>query len=112
MRHLSSCFELYLDLDCRNLHELQFVSDLPILLSQAYLTSYNFISDSCNLAKEQNMTEAVILSGARTPVGKFLGQFKDLSAIDLGVIAARAAIERAGLDATFIDEVFMGNVVQ
>lgn len=58
------------------------------------------------------MTEAVILSGARTPVGKFLGQFKDLSAIDLGVIAARAAIERAGLDATSIDEVFMGNVVQ
>jgi acetyl-CoA C-acetyltransferase len=58
------------------------------------------------------MTNAVILSGARTPIGKLLGQFKDLSAIDLGLIAARAAIERAKLDAASIDEVFMGNVVQ
>ena len=58
------------------------------------------------------MTDAVILSGARTPVGKLLGQFKDLSAIDLGVVAARAAIERAGIDAALIDEVLMGNVVQ
>jgi acetyl-CoA C-acetyltransferase len=58
------------------------------------------------------MTDAVILSGARTPIGKLLGQFKELSAIDLGVIAARAAIERAGIDPTLIDEVLMGNVVQ
>lgn len=58
------------------------------------------------------MTNAVILSGARTPIGKLLGQFKDLTAIDLGVIAARAAIERAGIEASLIDEVFMGNVVQ
>ena len=41
------------------------------------------------------MTDAVILSGARTPVGKFMGALKDFSAVDLGVIAARAAIERA-----------------
>jgi acetyl-CoA C-acetyltransferase len=58
------------------------------------------------------MTDAVILSGARTPIGKLLGQFKDLSAIDLGVIAARAAIERAAIDATLVDEVLMGHVVQ
>ena len=58
------------------------------------------------------MTEAFILSGARTPVGKLLGVFKNLSAIDLGVIAARAAIERAGIDAALVDEVIMGNVVQ
>jgi acetyl-CoA C-acetyltransferase len=58
------------------------------------------------------MTDAVILSGARTPIGKLLGQFKDLSAIDLGLIAARAAMERARLDAASVDEVFMGNVVQ
>jgi acetyl-CoA C-acetyltransferase len=58
------------------------------------------------------MTDAVILSGARTPIGKLLGQFKDLSAIDLGLIAVRAAIERAKLDAASVDEVFMGNVVQ
>jgi acetyl-CoA C-acetyltransferase len=58
------------------------------------------------------MTDAFILSGARTPVGKFLGVLKDLSAVDLGVIAARAAIERAGIDPDLVDEVIMGNVVQ
>ncbi|MEW6212498.1 MAG: acetyl-CoA C-acetyltransferase [Acidobacteriota bacterium] len=58
------------------------------------------------------MTDAVILSGARTPVGKLLGALKDLSAVDLGVIAARAAIERAGIDPAEVDEVILGNVVQ
>ena len=58
------------------------------------------------------MTDTVILSGARTPVGKLLGVFKSLAAVDLGVIAARAAIERAGIDAALVDEVIMGNVVQ
>src|SRR2546428_13365768 len=58
------------------------------------------------------MTEVLILSGARTPVGKLLGALKDFSAVELGVIAARAAIERAGIDARLVDEVIMGNVVQ
>jgi acetyl-CoA C-acetyltransferase len=58
------------------------------------------------------MTDAVILSGARTPVGKLLGALKSFSAVELGVIAARAAIERAGIDAASVDEVIMGNVVQ
>lgn len=58
------------------------------------------------------MTDAVILSGARTPVGKFLGALKDFSAVDLGTIAARAAIERAGIDPAEVNEVIMGNVVQ
>src|SRR6185436_20174720 len=58
------------------------------------------------------MTEAFILSGARTPVGKLLGVLKDLSAVELGTTAARAAIERAGIDPNLVDEVIMGNVVQ
>jgi len=58
------------------------------------------------------MTDAVILSGARTPVGKLLGALKDLSAVDLGVVAARAAIERAVIDPSEVNEVIMGNVVQ
>jgi len=58
------------------------------------------------------MTDAVILSGARTPVGKILGALKDFSAVDLGRIAARAAIERAGIDPAEVNEVIMGNVVQ
>ena len=58
------------------------------------------------------MTDALILSAARTPVGKLLGQLKNFSAVDLGVVAARAAIERAGFDPGVVDEVIMGNVVQ
>ena len=58
------------------------------------------------------MTDALILSGARTPVGKLLGQLKGFSAVDLGVVAARAAIERAGFDPGVVEEVIMGNVVQ
>jgi acetyl-CoA C-acetyltransferase len=58
------------------------------------------------------MTDAVILSGARTPVGKLLGILKDFSAVDLGVIAVRSATERAGVDPSSIDEVIMGNVIQ
>jgi acetyl-CoA C-acetyltransferase len=50
------------------------------------------------------MKEAVILSGARTPVGKLMGALKDFS--------ARAAIERASVDPTSINEVIMGNVVE
>jgi acetyl-CoA C-acetyltransferase len=58
------------------------------------------------------MTDALILSGARTPVGKLLGTLKGFSAVDLGVIATRAAMERAGIDPNLVDEVIMGNVVQ
>ncbi|HVG20897.1 MAG TPA: acetyl-CoA C-acetyltransferase [Blastocatellia bacterium] len=58
------------------------------------------------------MAEAVILSGARTPVGRFMGGLQDFSAVDLGVLAARAAIGRAGIDPGEVNEVIMGNVVQ
>src|SRR5215467_11742408 len=58
------------------------------------------------------MKDAMIISGARTPVGKLMGALKDFGAVDLGVVAARAAIERAGIDPTSVDEVIMGNVVQ
>ena len=55
---------------------------------------------------------AVIVSGARTPIGRFLGGLSPLAAPDLGATAIRAAIERAGIDPANIDEVIMGNVVQ
>src|ERR1700733_327532 len=58
------------------------------------------------------MSDAVILSVARTPLGKLLGTLKDFSAVDLGVIAARAAIERASIDHGSVEEVIMGNVLQ
>jgi acetyl-CoA C-acetyltransferase len=54
----------------------------------------------------------VIVSGARTPIGRFLGGLAPLAAPDLGAAAIRAAIERAKIDPSQIDEVIMGNVVQ
>ncbi len=55
--------------------------------------------------------EIVILSAARTPIGKFQGAFAAVTATDLGAAAIRAAVARAGIDATLIDECIMGNVV-
>ena len=56
------------------------------------------------------MDSIVLVSGARTAVGKFAGSLKDFEASDLGAIAIKAAIERAGLKPEDIDEVVMGNV--
>ncbi|WIG61358.1 MAG: thiolase family protein [Ktedonobacterales bacterium] len=56
--------------------------------------------------------DIVIVGGARTPFGTFMGALKDVSANDLGVIAARAALQRAGVDAKDIDQVVFGNVLQ
>jgi acetyl-CoA C-acetyltransferase len=54
---------------------------------------------------------AVIVSGARTPIGRFMGGLSPLRAPDLGAIAIRAAVQRAGIDAGEISDVIMGNVV-
>ncbi len=51
----------------------------------------------------------VIVSAARTPIGGLLGDFAALPAADLGAVAIRAAVERAGLPADAVDEVLMGN---
>ena len=57
------------------------------------------------------MQEAVIVSAVRIPTGKFLGALKDLSATDLGALAVREAVARAGIDPASVDECIMGNVV-
>jgi acetyl-CoA C-acetyltransferase len=54
----------------------------------------------------------VLVSGARTPVGRFLGGLSPLSAGELGAVAVRAAVERAGLEPSAVEEVILGNVVQ
>ncbi len=56
--------------------------------------------------------EVVILSGARTPIGRFQGTLSGVPAPELGAVAIRAAVERAGIDPAAVDEVLMGNVVQ
>ena len=55
------------------------------------------------------MNEVVIVSGARTPVGDFLGSLKGLNCVDLGVIALKAAMEKAKVDPELIEEVACGN---
>ncbi len=56
--------------------------------------------------------EAVILSAARTAVGKFQGALSGIPAVKLGAVAVKAAVERAKIDPKEIEEVIMGNVVQ
>src|SRR5438876_6000161 len=56
--------------------------------------------------------EAVIISAARTPTGKFLGALKGFSAPELGAIAIREAVKRAGIGDDQVNEVIMGCVVQ
>jgi acetyl-CoA C-acetyltransferase len=58
------------------------------------------------------MKEVVIVSAARTPVGRFGGSLKDFSAVQLGVIAVKEALKRASIPADKVDEVILGNVLQ
>ena len=59
-----------------------------------------------------DIKEAVIISAARTATGKFLGSLKGFSATDLGAVAVKEAVKRAGIKAEDVDEVIMGCVVQ
>ena len=56
--------------------------------------------------------KAVIVSAKRTPLGKFMGGLSTVPAPKLGAIAIQGALEAIGLDATEVDEVYMGNVLQ
>jgi acetyl-CoA C-acetyltransferase len=58
------------------------------------------------------LNEAVIISAARTPVGKFLGSLKGFTAPQLGAIAVRESVKRAGIKPEEVDEVIMGCVIQ
>jgi acetyl-CoA acetyltransferase family protein len=58
------------------------------------------------------MTEVFVIGGARTPMTEYSGVLKDVSALDLGAIAARAAIDRTGITPDSVDHVVVGNVMQ
>jgi acetyl-CoA C-acetyltransferase len=58
------------------------------------------------------MSGSVIVAGARTPVGRLLGGLKDLSAADLGGVAIKGALEKAGVSGDQVDYVIMGQVIQ
>ena len=57
------------------------------------------------------MRDTVIVAAVRTPTGKFLGGLKDFKATELGALAVREAVRRAGIDPASVDECIMGNVV-
>lgn len=59
----------------------------------------------------KDLREVVIVGAARTPIGSFGGCFAGVSAVELGVIAAKAAIERAGIKPEQIDSAIIGNVL-
>ena len=58
------------------------------------------------------MERAVIVEGARTPIGKFLGAFADVPAVDLGVAATREALRRAGVELETVDIAVYGHARQ
>ncbi len=58
------------------------------------------------------MQDAVIVSGSRTPIGRFGGAFKDVSASELGSLAIKAALEQANIRPDQVDEVVLGNALQ
>jgi acetyl-CoA C-acetyltransferase len=58
------------------------------------------------------MERVVIVEGARTPVGKFLGAFSEVPAVDLGITATKAALMRAGVEASQVDELVFGHARQ
>ncbi|GLX07855.1 acetyl-CoA C-acetyltransferase [Microbispora sp. NBRC 16548] len=58
------------------------------------------------------MSGSVIVAGARTPIGRLLGSLSDLSAVELGGIAIKAALERAGVSPDQVQYVIMGQVLQ
>jgi acetyl-CoA C-acetyltransferase len=58
------------------------------------------------------MERAVILDGARTPIGKFLGSFAETTTVELGTIAATEAMRRAAIDAAHVDQTIVGHARQ
>jgi acetyl-CoA C-acetyltransferase len=58
-----------------------------------------------------NLPPVYIVSTARTPIGSFLGSLSSQTAVQLGSVAIKGAVERAGIKPEDVDEVFFGNVL-
>src|SRR5215218_9935248 len=56
--------------------------------------------------------DVFIIGGARTPMAEYVGALKDVSALELGAIAARGALQKSGVSPDLIDDVVFGNVLQ
>src|ERR687891_254369 len=57
------------------------------------------------------MSDAYLLAGARTPIGRFLGAFAQTPATELGAIVVREVLRRAAVEPGSVDEVILGNVI-
>src|SRR5258707_10619452 len=71
-------------------------------------------ADQVNMMVKNNgkrPDDVVIVGAARTPQGKFLGQLQSVSAVELGRIAVKAAVERSRIDPGDVDEVILGQVI-
>ncbi len=64
------------------------------------------------MAKPAAQNRSVIVGGARTPMGRLLGSLKDFSAADLGGVAIKGALDKAGISGDQVDYVIMGQVIQ
>src|ERR1700716_3779131 len=60
----------------------------------------------------EDRSRSVIVAGARTPIGKFGGALRDLKAVELGGLAVKAALDRAGVPAEEVEYVILGQVLQ
>src|SRR5688500_8291139 len=58
------------------------------------------------------MSEVYVVGGARTPMADYVGALKDISALELGAIASRAAMQKAGVQPEWVDHAVFGNVMQ
>lgn len=72
--------------------------------------SRSFIS--CSTRMMSQVPEVVIVSAVRTPVASFNGALKSFTGPQLGIIALKGALEKGNVDATLVEEVYLGNVVQ
>ena len=61
---------------------------------------------------QMSVNEVVIVSAVRTPIGSFLGGLQNVAATKLGAIVIKGALEKAGVNASEVDEVILGNVLQ
>ena len=64
------------------------------------------------IARLEHMERAVILEGARTPIGKFLGSFAEVPAVELGTLAAQEAMRRADVEPASVDQTIYGHARQ
>lgn len=74
--------------------------------------SFSLTSRAVSNYKKSKMKEVVIVSAVRTPMGSFGGALSSVSATQLGSVAIKGAVEKAGINPDEIDEVYMGNVLQ